>query len=288
MVDETRKRLFVVLGMHRSGTSALTRALPAFGIDLGDRLMPAVEGDNDKGFWEDLDVNQLNEALLAALGADWHSVGPLPEADFERGDILALRTRGRDLLAGKTADCAAYGMKDPRICRLLPFWKPIFRDLNLETFYLLAIRNPLSVAHSLAVRNGLPKEQSFELWMQYMLEALSGTQGETRLCVDYDELMLDAPRQLKRLGRFLKLRSDEVAARDFAAQFLEERLRRARFFMGDLEAEVGSASEVCELYSLLRRAAIGDRPAMDSIGLNVADSLWFAKLNQASIHRNEA
>ncbi len=49
--------LIVVLGMHRSGTSVLTRAMETLGANLGSRLMPAAAGNNDKGFFEDIDVN---------------------------------------------------------------------------------------------------------------------------------------------------------------------------------------------------------------------------------------
>ena len=44
--------VFVVLGMHRSGTSAITRGLQALNVNLGEQLLPAVPNDNDKGFFE--------------------------------------------------------------------------------------------------------------------------------------------------------------------------------------------------------------------------------------------
>jgi hypothetical protein len=61
------RRLIVVLGMHRSGTSALTRGLQVMGVTLGDRMMPPVEGNNAKGFWEDIDLNALNVEMLNAI-----------------------------------------------------------------------------------------------------------------------------------------------------------------------------------------------------------------------------
>ena len=70
-MEESNDRLIVVLGMHRSGTSAITRALKVLGVDLGDRLMLAVEGDNNKGYWEDIDFNALNIEMLRAIGKDW-------------------------------------------------------------------------------------------------------------------------------------------------------------------------------------------------------------------------
>jgi hypothetical protein len=222
--------------------------------------MSPIIGDNDKGFWEDLDVFEMNQEVLAAFGAEWHSTEPIAEADFQQDALQALRMRALNLLRVKLDRRPAFGMKDPRLSRLLPFWKPIFRDLNVQTFYLLTTRNPVSVSRSLQRRNGLPVDMSHLLWMRYTLDALLGTRGEARLCVDYDELMLDPPRQLRRLGRFLGRVPDTSAASEYCSQFLEQGLRRARQFMGDLEAEAGADSTLCRLYGLLRRAAIDDRP----------------------------
>jgi len=253
------RHLVVVLGMHRSGTSAVARALPVFGVDLGDRLMPAVDGENDKGYWEDLDIYAMNIEVLKTLGSDWHGTRPLREADFEIAAIQALRLRARELLGNKLVRGPVFGMKDPRLSRLLPFWKPIFRDLELQPLYVLATRNPLSVARSLQRRNGFPHAKSYSLWMLHCVDALCGTLGQARLCIDYDELMLDAPRQLGRLGRFLGRVPEPSAASEYCSGFLEGRLRRTRHFIGDLEADAGAEAAVCQLYGLLRRAAVDDR-----------------------------
>ena len=56
-----------VLGMHRSGTSALTRSLLTLGVDLGGHLMEPMPEINAKGFWEDMDIYQLDEEMLRAV-----------------------------------------------------------------------------------------------------------------------------------------------------------------------------------------------------------------------------
>ena len=53
----------IVLGMHRSGTSALARVLNLLGVDLGTNLLPAAE-DNETGFWEHRDLVLVNEEVL--------------------------------------------------------------------------------------------------------------------------------------------------------------------------------------------------------------------------------
>lgn len=76
--EETRSTtLVVVLGTHRSGTSTSTRAMETLGADFGSRLMPAVVGVNDKGFFEDIDINAINIEVIAAAGMDWHAMVPI-------------------------------------------------------------------------------------------------------------------------------------------------------------------------------------------------------------------
>jgi len=63
MSIDQKKRIVVIIGMHRSGTSVIARGLKVLGVTLGDNLMPPGE-DNPKGYWEDLDINELNVELL--------------------------------------------------------------------------------------------------------------------------------------------------------------------------------------------------------------------------------
>jgi hypothetical protein len=254
------RQLVVVLGMHRSGTSALARALAVFGVSLGGRLMPAVAGDNDRGFWEDLEVSALNDEVLAKMGAAWDSPDLPPPANLQRAGIEALQRRALALLERKTAACDAFGVKDPRMSRLLPFWKPVFARLGRRVVYLVAVRNPMSVAQSLARRNGFGADKSYRLWMEHTSNAIEGTEGEPRLCVDFDELMLDPMRQLARIGRLLGREADEAAAREYTREFLDEGLRHTRFFIGDLESDPGAPPGLADLYWRMKRAAIDDRP----------------------------
>lgn len=82
MISNKEKTVIIVLGMHRSGTSAITRSLKALGIDLGNNLMAESERNNPKGFWEDVDINNLNIDLLNALGYDWHTITPISKIEL--------------------------------------------------------------------------------------------------------------------------------------------------------------------------------------------------------------
>src|SRR5919204_862722 len=73
-------RVMIVVGMHRAGTSAITRGLTAIGVELGDDLLPPnadanVGAINPKGFWENRVIVDIDDRLLTSLGHSWHSHG---------------------------------------------------------------------------------------------------------------------------------------------------------------------------------------------------------------------
>ena len=120
--DETD--LIVVLGMHRSGTSAITRGIRVLGADFGDNLQPAVAGINEKGFFEDNDIVALNERLLKTLSIEWHTLRYLDKNEFNDASLNELKEKARILLKEKlTGSGGLLCVKDPRFSILLPFWK---------------------------------------------------------------------------------------------------------------------------------------------------------------------
>ena len=68
---EHSTQAILVAGMHRSGTSALTKTLSILGADLPRNLMPPMKGNNDKGFWESKDLEGIHDSLLESAGSMW-------------------------------------------------------------------------------------------------------------------------------------------------------------------------------------------------------------------------
>ena len=154
----------LVLGMHRSGTSALAGALEAMGFEVGpdDDLMPADIG-NPEGYFELLSVVQANDDLLAHFGGRWDSP-PEFESNWTSDDAaLEFVEKGRaDLRQLFATD--RYLLKDPRISLLLPLWRQITND---EGCAIVIVRDPLEVAASLHRRNALPTLTGLALWAAY-------------------------------------------------------------------------------------------------------------------------
>lgn len=248
------KRIIVVLGMHRSGTSVLTRALWPFGVELGERLPPPA-ADNETGHWEDLDVQALNIDLLRVLERDWDTLAPISREAFESPRLAPLRLRAMQLLRDKLETCEIFGLKDPRMALLLPFWSEIFQRLRVRVSFVLALRNPISVAQSLRVRNDFESEKSYYLWLQHVAASVVGSGGHRRIVVGYDVLMNDPRNELARLGKALDLVLDETLAGEFAAEFLQARLRHSHFRAEDLAQYAAVPAEVVNAYRVLEKCA---------------------------------
>jgi len=272
-MGDMRKRLVVVLGMHRSGTSAVTRGLRVLGVELGDRLMPPMPGNNDAGFWEDIDLNLLNIAALRALGSEWHYLAdPGPACvDLLRRDGHFLRAV--ELLRQKVAGVPVFGFKDPRVAKLLPFWRQVFDHCHFEVSYVLAVRHPLSVVRSLAKRDGLDAEKSYLLWLGHVIRSLADSAGARRVLVDYDLLMGHPEVELARVAKHLDLSIDAAELHDFRTGFLDAGLRHTRYQRQDLSLDSACPPLVREVYAALLQVASG-RADIDGPDLQRAIPVW--------------
>jgi O-antigen biosynthesis protein len=258
--------IIVVLGMHRSGTSTVTRALQALGVSLGDNLLaPAV--DNPKGFWEDRDCFQINEELLGHLGSAYDQPGLGWRISWSDPVVDELGVRAADVLKRRLLQAGGvWGFKDPRTCRLLEFWCPVMAAAGYTTSFVLAIRNPASVARSLERRNEIPCEKSYLLWLQHVIPAVVLTAGSPRrVVVDYDQMMDRPLSGLQRIATALGLRMDSASAAvtDFERDFLDESLRHTRFPATDLALDPRVPQQVAKVYDLLLDVA-NNRSSIDS------------------------
>ncbi|MNJ13177.1 glycosyltransferase [Pseudomonas alkylphenolica] len=252
------KKIIIVLGMHRSGTSALTRGLSTLGVALGDALHPAGP-DNPTGFWEDSDVIAINNQILGSLGSAHDRVGVIDANVFDLPDIQQIYQTAKELVEQKTASTSIWGMKDPRITRLLPFWKTLLDELGFKVSYVIALRNPLNVAASLTARNQLAPVKSYALWLEHMLQAVAYTQSENRLVVSYDNLLSDPYKQLLRISAALDLCTPTQEQFDvYAGEFLDKGLRHGQHNDDELLNNNIEPAILAQTYQLLRECALDE------------------------------
>ncbi len=233
-----RRRVVIVVGVGRSGTSALTRGVAALGVDLGDRLRPG-RPKNPTGFFEDEDVHDLTQRLKRVLGVRGTSVRLLNAAAWRDPAVAALRAKAVETLRERFGASALWGFKHGRTLRLLPFWLEVFDELGVDPSYVVAIRNPLSVAHSRArldPRRGVQAKSDLE-WLVTAVPHFHHLRERPFAVVDYDLLLAEPARQLRRVATALGLSLAApigVAIDTFATDFLAPTLRHSHFGEDDL------------------------------------------------------
>lgn len=188
--NHSARRVILILGMHRSGTSALGRVLNLLGAQAPAHLMPPAP-DNPRGFWESISVSRLNDQIFSSADSSWNDWSRLKEDRLLPTTIVAFQSRMKAVLQAEFEDADFFVLKDPRLSRLLPLWQPVLAELDITPSVLIALRHPLAVAHSLATRNGFPLEHSLLIWLRYMLDAERHTRTVPRDFVSYDALLED-------------------------------------------------------------------------------------------------
>lgn len=188
--------------MHRSGTSLVTSILQRMGLYLGpdDSFLPAAP-DNERGFYEQQSIFEINEALLEHYGGAWHEIPDLPSDFTDDATLGPLRDRARVTLNELYAGHRAWVMKDPRFSVTLPFWRPL---LPRSTCYVVCVRHPDEVAASLAKRNSFDFGKSLALWLLYTRAALRNTASTSRFILVYGTGETDWRHQIDQLAEFVR------------------------------------------------------------------------------------
>ncbi len=200
LVGADRGRVCIlVLGMHRSGTSALTRVLSLLGAGLPHHLVGAAAG-NETGHWEPQKLVDLNDAMLAEAGTfagDWRrfDVARLAEG---RGDHY--RAEIARVIAEEFFSASLIVLKDPRVSLCVPIYVDALARAGYEPVFVHTLRSPLEVAASLEKRDRLTPRFSSLLWLRYNLDAAAATRGGRRLFVAYDDLIADWRATIAKIG----------------------------------------------------------------------------------------
>ena len=289
-----KNKLIIVLGMHRSGTSLITRSLFALDFDLGSNLMPAVKDNNDKGFWEDIDICTLNVEMLTALNSNWCNVSMITEEEVDQLKQQGYLFKAIELLQRKLEATSTFAFKDPRVTKLLPFWKEVFKNCDSDLHYIIVLRNPLSVVKSLAKRDDIDDEQSYLLWISHVISSLVESTNGKRVLLDYDLFMQYPDEQMHRVAKNLNLNINPDEFESFKSEFLDQNLRHSVFQPQDLSNDQACFPLAEEIYVSLLKVA-EDYIALDDINLQENIKKWildfqnnhyFLKLTDKLITRN--
>jgi hypothetical protein len=185
----------LIVGMHRSGTSALAGLVGKLGVPLGDHLLEP-GSDNPKGYWEHQDVVMVHERLLRALGSRWDDVRALP-VDWQDSEVAQEASLAIDkIITRDFSDNLVWAVKDPRLCRVLPLWIETLQKKHIRPVILFMVRKPNEVSASIEARNNWQPLVGQLLWLRYMTEAITASSTLAREVVLYDDLLVNPIRSV--------------------------------------------------------------------------------------------
>lgn len=198
MIRETRlgadirqaRIAILILGMHRSGTSALTRLIGHLGAALPADAIEA-HADNARGYWESAAVVKAGDQLLRVARSSWFDVRPLDLSRLEPSALRSRKDRLWEAMVAAFGDTALMAIKDPRQCRFVPTVVETLAEHGVASRAVLMLRDPVAVARSVARRDGTTPAFAQLLWLRHMIEAERATRGLMRAVVDYDAMLAD-------------------------------------------------------------------------------------------------
>lgn len=264
MNSATSRPCILVLGMHRSGTSALTRTLGLLGLDMpgtpiGGNLW------NETGYWEPAGIVTLNDRILQSMGSSWHDWRPVDAGWYRSPAAAEFRKQGVAILQAEYAGKLPFALKDPRICRLAKFWTEALVEAGASPSAILPLRNPLEVAASLEKRDGFQPWFSYLLWLRHVLDAEAASRGLRRVVTTYDQLLADWRQIAASIEANLDVtfpRGIDEAAGDIDA-YLSQTYRHHRSAAQTLETDPAAPNGMRRLFAILKGWAESGERAED-------------------------
>lgn len=244
------KRLVLVVGVGRSGTSLLAGVLGQLGFHIPQ---PEVTADdtNPKGFGEPRWVVDFHTRLMRRLRVIVFDARPVAfektaavTGDAKAGDEL------KAWLAGELAQSDAVVVKDPRVGWFLGLWQRCCDQLDARTSQITMLRHPAEILTSARKSYGTWQSDASRAaaWLNVMLETERATRGSARVYIRYEDLLADWKAEVDWAGRTLDLPLLTDIAPERAAAvdaFVDPSLRRARAGWDELEVPE-RVRELCE------------------------------------------
>lgn len=138
-----QKRVLIITGMHRSGTSLITQWLSKCGLQTGEKLVPGGYG-NVEGHFEDIEFLKMHEEILADHNLPTTGLTVEHVAQF----TIYEKEKLKSIIKVKQQLYDQWGWKDPRTCLFLD----VYKELLPDACYLVILRDYQSVVSSLLRR----------------------------------------------------------------------------------------------------------------------------------------
>jgi hypothetical protein len=264
MSKKSGRSCILIAGMHRSGTSALSRVLNLVGCTHPQNLVEANYA-NASGYWESERLSLFNDDILKAAGSSWDDWANYAPDWIDSPMMGTFARQATKLYSEEFGDADLTVFKDPRLCRLLPFWLPILQSEKIDPYVILPIRNPNEVAASLTKRNGLDHYYGHLFWLRHILDGEIGSRGLKRAFVTYNDLMESYSIVLTTTEQNLGIKWPRRSARtsEEIEAYLSEKLRHERASDKAILSDASTLDWLRQTYEIMLRWAEKGEDAAD-------------------------
>lgn len=261
------QKCIMIIGPHRSGTSALSGAMEQMGIPFGDNLL-AASFDNPKGFFENEEIVRLNDEILHHFGSKWYTTSPLDKNWIEDERIYYFQKRAVDIITSEYADLPVFAIKDPRISILFPFWEAVLTDeLDINLNVVIVYRNPKETIASLMKRNNFSYQIAENTTLLHLLTAEKNTRKIKRSWVDFNSLLSDPSAVLKYIADDLDLElKGDFEVLDSEKSFIDKKLINAD--EKSSPTDMKEANDLLDVYGCIKTQE-------DSMHIDL-DTYWYS------------
>ncbi len=194
----------LVVGMHRSGTSAVTGTLGKLGVAMPNTPLGANEY-NPTGYWESEPLVQLNDRMLADGGSRWDDWRPFDPAALGAEALNRYKVEIGTRISQEFGSAPLFALKDPRICRLIPIYEEVLGRLGVDHRYLLVHRNPLAVIASHGRRDEITSRFAELMWLRHVVDAEFATRGRLRSIQSYEDILHDWRSAASRMAKEMNI-----------------------------------------------------------------------------------
>ena len=203
-METKEKRALIILGMHRSGISALGGCIDRLGLNPEGR---SPEGRGDEYSCHEAIMVQ-HEIMLRNMGCRWDMVGNLPRGWHRGGAAKDAGEKISAIIDRCLSENRLLVVGDPRMCRLMPLWTDILAEKRIRPCFVLLVRHPYEVARSLEKQEGFDLLKGHLLWLVHNREALAAVSGRDYVIITYDALLADPVHCMEKISRRLDITFD--------------------------------------------------------------------------------
>jgi hypothetical protein len=224
----------LVIGFHRSGTSALTGALIKLGLDPGD-FSDERSPENPTGFHEHPAVKAINKRLFQAAGSSWCDWTAFVDEPLDMSTLRDEFSEAVEFVRSQFQSSSTFIIKDPRMMVWLSFWEQAIEEAGNATDVVFIIRDPDECARSQVKRAAANPllygplstyESMHALWCRYHF-AFAKALRTRPILVQYGDLTGRPEETLREVARSLGRKPDPFQLEQ-AASHIDPSLNRSQ------------------------------------------------------------